>query len=569
MKLRIFLCFIFLFYAWSSQAQKNDFNYDNFAKLPILQDGLVVSLDNFAKRELQRYLGEDHEKSTAAINWLALVLFAPDKSYDLAFFKIKNKEVRATLGLQEKEFYNFREISKAINKNFSLLSKLEKRSDAELSFIERELIEIYFHNLRFFQLSRSLSILTKKSKDLDKKSSILRIIPPQINPSSNLWHSPWQLAKIGAGTPDTANYLKSWQQMRLAYLKNDAEKWQQASLAAFVKIKILAKDHVDFVKLYLSDSYEEIAPVRLLVILYFLTFLACCFYFAYPGKNFIPIIHYGFVASIFSHFLLIVSRVYILGRAPVANLYESVIFVSFIAAIASYLFARKRLKKEKDNFILFIAAGAFLSFLLSVIAFAMQPTEEFAVLAAVLNSNFWLATHVLMISTAYAIALLAGILAHILLFMMVTNKITGRKLQNFDRSILVITILALFFTITGTILGGIWADQSWGRFWGWDPKENGALLLALWLIWILHARLIKSLTIAHYNLALVITNIIIALSWFGVNLLNVGLHSYGFTDDMRLGTYLFSFAAIELSFILYIYIKLKKQKIRLAKLMIQ
>jgi len=80
------------------------------------------------------------------------------------------------------------------------------------------------------------------------------------------------------------------------------------------------------------------------------------------------------------------------------------------------------------------------------------------------------------------------------------------------------------------VLGGIWADQSWGRFWGWDPKENGALLIVLWNATILHARwggLVRERGLM--NLA-VIGNIVTSFSWFGVNLLGIGLHSYGFTD---------------------------------------
>jgi hypothetical protein len=86
------------------------------------------------------------------------------------------------------------------------------------------------------------------------------------------------------------------------------------------------------------------------------------------------------------------------------------------------------------------------------------------------------------------------------------------------------------FSFTGTVLGGIWADQSWGRFWGWDPKENGALLIVIWNALILHARwggLVRERGLM--NLA-VFGNIVTSFSWFGVNMLGIGLHSYGFMD---------------------------------------
>jgi hypothetical protein len=93
-----------------------------------------------------------------------------------------------------------------------------------------------------------------------------------------------------------------------------------------------------------------------------------------------------------------------------------------------------------------------------------------------------------------------------------------------------IVCFATLFSFVGTVLGGIWADQSWGRFWGWDPKENGALLIVLWNAVILHARwggLVRDRGLM--NLA-VFGNVVTSFSWFGVNMLGIGLHAYGFMD---------------------------------------
>ena len=103
----------------------------------------------------------------------------------------------------------------------------------------------------------------------------------------------------------------------------------------------------------------------------------------------------------------------------------------------------------------------------------------------------------------------------------------GKALTNM---VYAIVCFAALFSFTGTVLGGIWADQSWGRFWGWDPKENGALLIVLWNALILHARwggLVRERGLM--NLA-IFGNIVTAWSWFGVNMLGIGLHSYGFMD---------------------------------------
>ena len=93
-----------------------------------------------------------------------------------------------------------------------------------------------------------------------------------------------------------------------------------------------------------------------------------------------------------------------------------------------------------------------------------------------------------------------------------------------------VVCFALLFSFVGTVLGGIWADQSWGRFWGWDPKENGALLIVLWNAIILHARWGRYVREKGIMAMAIFGNVITSLSWFGVNMLGVGLHSYGFMD---------------------------------------
>ena len=120
---------------------------------------------------------------------------------------------------------------------------------------------------------------------------------------------------------------------------------------------------------------------------------------------------------------------------------------------------------------------------------------------------------------------------------------------------LVRSAVAVFFTLFGTILGGIWSDQSWGRFWGWDPKENGALLIVLWLIMMLHLRIAGLVKPIGFCFGMVFANICVALAWFGVNLLNVGLHSYGFTDNVAMNLFLFILVEFLFGMITYGYIK--------------
>ena len=124
-----------------------------------------------------------------------------------------------------------------------------------------------------------------------------------------------------------------------------------------------------------------------------------------------------------------------------------------------------------------------------------------------------------------------------------------------------VTMFALFFTLFGTILGGIWADQSWGRFWGWDPKENGALLIVLWQIMMLHLRVTKSIQPIGFALGMVLNNIVVIQAWFGVNLLSIGLHSYGFAEGIAFNLSLFILFELVSGIGTYFWAKTRQQQL--------
>jgi cytochrome c biogenesis factor len=155
--------------------------------------------------------------------------------------------------------------------------------------------------------------------------------------------------------------------------------------------------------------------------------------------------------------------------------------------------------------------------------------DTMKVLQAVLDTNIWLATHVVCITLGYAATFLAGLIGITYIVLgLFTTVLDAEKRKTLGRMMYGITCFALLFSFVGTILGGIWADQSWGRFWGWDPKENGAVLIVLANAIFLHARwggLVKERGMA--NIA-IFGNIVTAWSYFGTNMLGVGLHSYGF-----------------------------------------
>jgi ABC-type transport system involved in cytochrome c biogenesis permease subunit len=215
------------------------------------------------------------------------------------------------------------------------------------------------------------------------------------------------------------------------------------------------------------------------------------------------------------------------GRPPVTNLYSSALFIGW-GAVALCLV----LEVSYRNAIGSVAAGL-IGFATLLIAHHLSLSgDTLEMMRAVLDSNFWLATHVVTVTIGYSATFLAGFLALIYLGRGIFTRTLDKKTaDSLAGMVYGIVCFATVFSFVGTVLGGIWADQSWGRFWGWDPKENGALIIVLWNALILHARwggLVKQpglMALAIFG------NVVTAWSWFGVNMLGVGLHSYGFMDS--------------------------------------
>jgi len=222
----------------------------------------------------------------------------------------------------------------------------------------------------------------------------------------------------------------------------------------------------------------------------------------------------------------LIYRIVLQGRPPVTNLYSSAIFIGWGAVILGIILE----KFYKNGIGAVVSAG--MGFITLIIAQNLAlDGDTMEMMRAVLDTNFWLATHVVAVTTGYASTFVAGFLALIYIvrgvFTKTLDEATGKSLA---RMIYGIVCFATLFSFVGTVLGGIWADQSWGRFWGWDPKENGALIIVLWNALILHLRWGGMIRERGLVVCAIGGNIVTSWSWFGVNMLGIGLHSYGFTQ---------------------------------------
>src|SRR6516164_5083913 len=233
------------------------------------------------------------------------------------------------------------------------------------------------------------------------------------------------------------------------------------------------------------------------------------------------------VGAFIIHTVGLIVRMYLQGRPPVTNLYSSAIFVGWASVMLCIL-----LERFYRNGIGSVC-GAVIGFVTLLIAHNLQlDGDTLEMLRAVLDTNGWLATHVVGEALGYSAMFLAGLIGiiYILRGLFTTSFDEGTS-KSLGRMIYGVVCFATLCSLVATILGGIWADQSWGRFWGWDPKENGALLIVLWNAIILHARWGGYARDRETALMTVFGNVVTSLSWFGVNMLGVGLHSYGFMDQ--------------------------------------
>jgi len=214
------------------------------------------------------------------------------------------------------------------------------------------------------------------------------------------------------------------------------------------------------------------------------------------------------------------------GRPPVTNLYSSALFIGW-GSVALCLILEATYKNAIGT-----AAAGMIGFATLLIAHHLALAgDTLEMMRAVLDSNFWLGTHVVVVATGYASTFLAGILAIIYIIRGVfTRTLDKGTADALARMVYGIVCFATLFSFVGTTLGGIGADQSWGRFWGWDPKENGALIIVIWNALILHARWGGLIKQRGLMCLAVFGNVVTSWSWFGTNMLGIGLHSYGFTE---------------------------------------
>jgi len=503
--------------------------------IPLQDEGRIKPLDTFARNHLLAFYGKRSikELDMGATDWIINLILNPENGRDQKIFNIRNPEVASSLFLDwtNEHKYSFNQITPGLSEQSSMLEMIDQKDASDRTVYEKQLYEISRNILRFEEISYLKA---------------LKFIPPSNNSESGEWLSPFDFILKGIPANENQEAILNSLQMYLAnrLAGNDLEMSSalnryEMALSTFQGINV----KVDNLK---KETWMN--RVNLFYIslgLYLLSFIFLSISWMIKPILLNRVAYLLLISGTVIHGYGIFLRMQIMERPPVTTLYESVIFVSLIIMTLAVLLEYFR----KDGLGIFV--GSVSGSVLHYVGFSYAADgDTLGMLVAVLNSNFWLATHVTTITIGYGASLMAGCVGHLYLIQEIRG-VNSASLKSIFNNLFGITLLALFFTLFGTILGGIWADQSWGRFWGWDPKENGALLIVLWQLMMIHMRLSGLAKPKEFALGMALNNIIVALAWFGVNLLQVGLHSYGFDDGVARN--LFMFIGFEIIFCLGTY----------------
>lgn len=565
---------------------------DEFGKLPILHDGRIKPLDSFARIELLRFSKKDKTENQTATEWLAETLFDPGSAPDQKIFLVANANTRHLLGLEErkKPLYSFAELSAGLEKTTKMVSDLMSVPPQQQTVDQKDILSIHENALEYTLILRSFSSLLPlniqlppswqkkanltegqavtytalKKIEPDLQSAIRTIIkhkgqdPSRYTPDEQAtamlgwqlqtldnagegntlfraiplyqnteWASPWELINDGKANIRTGKLVTKWTDIAKAWQSQDNKAWEVAVNNLSTVYEYDAPPAYSYGRLATETDYNRIAPFTTSIFIFAGAMVLACLNLA--GQNRL-VYRLGFItlgAALFLQGAGLATRIYLMERPPVGTLYESLLFVGFVAPLVAFL-----MELRFKNGIGLLCAGIS-GALIGLLALSMAGEgDNMKMLGAVLNTRFWLTTHVLCITIGYGWCLVTSVLAHLLLIGQATHKLTATMHAQLLKTIKTLALFSLLFTTVGTILGGIWADQSWGRFWGWDPKENGALLIVLWLIWLIHGKIAAQISERVWTGGMAFLSVIVAAAWIGVNLLGVGLHSYGFIEGV-------------------------------------
>jgi ABC-type transport system involved in cytochrome c biogenesis permease subunit len=548
---------------------KDKFDFAKFGKIPDLVGGRVKPLDTVARNSLliihsKQELRLESGRRLSAMQWLTDVLFNAPIADQYPVFVVQNAEVLGLFGWEQsdRKYFSFAEFTpflrrideqgaqsdkiEAVQRSAYQSAILNLRNSLALyqrlkNSIQPEGTQNFAAELQSFESNvpgaakaarkrqggesfdkAKLDDVAELIQRYEKFSEMAYILPVPPRGQNDEWRSIGDSLLHSVGTGEIHPVVKEYANIGDAYRADDHLVFNQhIDLLAnwFAKEQPNATKRASF-----EFLFNRLQPFTQSMALYVLAFLLACASWLGWSRPLNRSAFYILLLALAIHTFGLVSRMYLQERPPVTNLYSSAIFIGWGAVIVSLI-----LERIFRDGIGAACAGA-IGFITLIIAHHLAGSgDTLEMLQAVLDTNIWLATHVVAITTGYSAMFLAGMLAIIYVVRGVfTRSLKKQTADSLARMTYGVVCFATLFSFVGTVLGGIWADQSWGRFWGWDPKENGAVLIVLWCAIILHARWGGFIRQRGLMIMAIFGNVVTSFSWFGVNMLGVGLHSYGF-----------------------------------------
>ncbi len=423
---------------------------------------------------------------------------------------------------------------------------------------------------RLYEMGRD--VLVQNGVNIPPESKLEKLWDHQVQPAGvvaflddyrNIFYQP--------ETPSENSYLRTFRELLKNYYQRDYAKFnaelpahRERVTAVFNAITDKTKANYSAAKVPTESWFNAWNPFAIAMPFYLVAFVLSLGGLMFGQRILQPATYWLVWAIFIVHTIGLGLRMYLSGRPPVTNLYSSAIFIGWGMVLLSLLlegYARRGFGTIAATitgfFTLLISNGLYGQ----TKDWASTGGDTMGVMQAVLDTDFWLATHVVTVALGYATTVLAAVYGAIYLITntiaYMTKQLTNQPLASFDttaekelnRAIYGTICFSIIFSFVGTVLGGLWADDSWGRFWGWDPKENGALIIVLWNALVLHARwggMLKERGVAVLSL---VGGVVTGWSWFGVNELGRGLHSYGFTEGTLLKLSLYAAGSFALMFL--------------------
>lgn len=484
---------------------------EELSYLPVSYKGRFRPLEVYSQLVVYDLTHSAHVGQLTAFDFLRTLYLEGHQSFDqIPLFFVESPELRQAMHMQSKH------ISYAELKNFQLKSYPEWPSlQAKLLFYE--------------------------------KGGAFPMLPKRYSPTE------WQELSLLQGENTTAFTQKNWLKLKQAtpfsldFVNAYWEAYLPFTLGSIHLSKESAFSFPSALQLKMETWYFR-WPLTSYATVFYLAALLLFIMIEGIKIAFLRSLAWTSFGMAFSlHTLALVTRAYILGRPPVSNMAETVIYVPWItsmAGIALTLYSR--------SFLPIASASAIAAILLTLLDWTLSANSLENV-QAVLNSQLWLSIHVLMIVASYGVLILAGFLGHIYLI----KSCFKRHSPALSQTILQSIYIGVALLIPGTILGGVWAAQSWGRFWDWDPKESWAFISACIYLLVVHAHRFHRIGAKGLAIGSILGLMAISFTWYGVNyILGTGLHSYGFGSG---GEWIYySYLLFEIAFISITFIYLKK-----------